>query len=152
MGVTLPLGRHGAAYHWDDMGRHCIVVAYHWDGIGRHCIVAACGNIALWQHGAALDWGSKPLGRDGVAYHWDGMLCWNYQIWHCQIAAIILVAKHLGENTKNPALTYPTFTAASHFARIPKSSIAKFHQLYWRQTSNYTGSKLAITLTKIQHS
>ena len=54
----MPL-RHGAAYHWDDMG--------------RHCIVAACGNIALWQHGAALDWGSISLGRDGVAYHWDGM-------------------------------------------------------------------------------
>ena len=53
------MGRHGAAYHWDDMG--------------QHCIVAACGDIALWQHGAALDWGGIPLGRDGVAYHWDGM-------------------------------------------------------------------------------
>jgi hypothetical protein len=49
------------------------VAAYHWDGIGRHCIVAACGSIALWQHGAALDWGGIQLGRDGVAYHWDGM-------------------------------------------------------------------------------
>jgi len=39
--------------------------------------------------------------------------------------AITLAAKHQGENTKNPALINPTFTATSHFAKIPKSGIAK---------------------------
>jgi len=49
--------------------------------------------------------------------------------------AITLAAKHLGENIKNPALTNPTYTAASHFAGIPKSGIVKLLQLYWQQNT-----------------
>jgi len=75
--------------------------------------------------------------------------------------AITLAAKHLGENTKNLALTTqhsrrqvtlpkfpnltlpniknlaltnPAFTAASHFARITKSGIVKF--------DDYSGGKV----------
>jgi len=51
--------------------------------------------------------------------------CQNYNIQHSQIMAIALAATHLAENIKNLALS---------------------------NSSNYTGGKLAITLTKIQHS
>jgi len=48
-------------------------------------------------------------------------------------------SKTLGENIKNLALTNPTYTVASHFARISKCGIAKLLQLHWQQS----------TLTKI---
>jgi len=92
-----------------------------------------------------LGWDALKSSIHKPNIHSGKSLCWNYHIWHCQIAAIILAAKHLGENTKIPALTNPTFTAASDFARIPKSSIAKFHQLYWRQNT-------LVKIPKIQHS
>jgi len=48
---------------------------------------------------------------------------------------ITLAAKYFDRNTKNPALTNPTYTAASHFAGITKSGIAKLLQLYWQQNT-----------------
>jgi len=71
-------------------------------------------------------------------------LCQNYQIQHCQIATLTLAAKHLDENIKNPALTNPAFTAASHFAGIPKSSITKLPNLHWRQSTLMKISKSGI--------
>jgi len=66
--------------------------------------------------------------------HSGKSLCQNPQIRHCKIAVIALAAKHLGENIKNPPLTNPAFTAASHFARITKSGIVKF--------GDYSGGKV----------
>jgi len=59
--------------------------------------------------------------------------------------AIILAAKHLGENIKNPALTNTTYTVASHFARIARSDIAKLPQLHWQQNTLENIKNLALT-------
>ena len=101
-----------------------------------------CQNYQIWHYQIWwLLWQQSTLTEISKIQDWQTqhtqcqvtLLELPNMAWHCQIAAIILAAKHLGENTKNPALTNPTFTAASHFARIPKSSIAN--------SINCTGSK-----------
>jgi len=58
-----------------------------------------------------------------------------WQVTLLELLAPALVAKYLGENIKNPALTNPSFTVASHFANILKSGIAKLPHLHWQQST-----------------
>ena len=84
--------------------------------------ITKSGNAKFWQ----LPWQQNILLKISKIWHWQI----QHSHWQCQIPAIALAAKHI-ENIKNPALTNPAFTVASHFARITKSGIVKF--------GNYTG-------------
>jgi len=55
------------------------------------------------------------------------------------------MAKHLDENIKIPAFTNLSFTGVSHFAGIPKSSIATLPHLHWQQST-------LVKIPKIWHS
>jgi len=68
-----------------------------------------------------------------------------WQVTLPELLAPALAAKYLGENIKNAALTNPSFTVASHFAKISKSGIAKLLHLHWWQST-------LMKISKIRHS
>jgi hypothetical protein len=149
----MALGRHGAAWGGIVLGRHAIGKAWGgmplgWHGAALHlggnahrrqCIknpaftnpaLIGASQLAGITKSSIVKFGNYTGGKTPYCIHSGGKTpCMKIsKIWHCQMPAITLAAKHLGENIKHLALTNLAFTGASHLAGITKSGIAKFWQ------------------------
>jgi len=91
---------------------------------------------------------------DGMGWHGMGgktpclKITKMWQVTLPELLAPALAAKYLGENIKNAALTNPSFTVASHFAKILKSGIAKLLHLHWQQSTLTKISKIQYSQTQ----